>query len=553
MKRTKRLLALFLSLMLLAALAVPASADYDYAANAKIFHTDYTGKTVILHTNDVHGAIEGYAYIPALRARLEASGAEVFVVDGGDYSQGSAYVSASKGASAVALMNEAGYDVVALGNHEFDYGYAVLKKNMEAADFKVVCADVYQEETGETIFDPTALIETKGGLKLGFFGLETPETASKVNPPMIKGISFASFDDLYASAQIAVNSLKEQGADLIIGLTHLGVDDESAENGYRSLDLYDKVPDIDFLIDAHSHTVMTGGENGEPIQSTGTGLKYIGVVVIDNETKTVADNFLMETAGLEKYEKPAAAVKAVIDAVDAEYGEVFAESQVVLNGVRDPNRSEETNMGEFITESMVWSVSSTGGLDQYEGIPVLGINNGGGIRASIEKGPVTKRDVQNVLPFGNTIAVVLVNGKELLEVLEASTAFTPESMGAFPQTCGMEWTVDTTVPYDQGELYILNGKEGSYYAPASIKRVSIKSVGGEPFDPDSLYVVVTNNFCAAGGDTYNAFNRAYSQGFGFDTGIQMDEALISYVEEALGGVIGEKYAEPSDMAKQIRS
>ena len=553
MKRTKRLLALFLSLMLLAALAVPASAEYDYAANAKIFHTDYTGKTVILHTNDVHGAIEGYAYIPALRARLEAAGAEVFVVDGGDYSQGSAYVSASKGASAVALMNEAGYDVVALGNHEFDYGYAVLKKNMEAADFKVVCADVYQEETGETIFDPTALIETKGGLKLGFFGMETPETASKVNPPMIKGISFASFDDLYASAQIAVESLKKQEADLIIGLTHLGVDDESAENGYRSLDLYDKVPDIDFLIDAHSHTVMTGGENGEPIQSTGTGLKYIGVVVIDNETKTVADNFLMETAGLEKDEKTAAAVKAVIDAVDAEYGEVFAESQVVLNGVRDPNRSEETNMGEFITESMVWSVSSTGGLDQYEGIPVLGINNGGGIRASIEKGPVTKRDVQNVLPFGNTIAVVLVNGKELLEVLEASTAFTPESMGAFPQTCGMEWTVDTTVPYDQGELYILNGKEGSYYAPASIKRVSIKSVGGEPFDPDSLYVVVTNNFCAAGGDTYNAFNRAYSQGFGFDTGIPMDEALISYVEEALGGVIGEKYAEPSDMAKQIRS
>ena len=298
---------------------------------------------------------------------------------------------------------------------------------------------------------------------------------------------------------------------------------------------------------------MTGGENGEPIQSTGTGLKYIGVVVIDNETKTVADNFLMETAGLEKDEKTAAAVKTVIDAVDAEYGEVFAESQVVLNGVRDPNRSEETNMGEFITESMVWSVSSTGGLDQYEGIPVLGINNGGGIRASIEKGPVTKRDVQNVLPFGNTIAVVLVNGKELLEVLEASTAFTPESMGAFPQTCGMEWTVDTTVPYDQGELYILNGKESSYYAPASIKRVSIKSVGGEPFDPDSLYVVVTNNFCAAGGDTYNAFNRAYSQGFGFDTGIPMDEALISYVEEALGGVIGEKYAEPSDMAKQIRS
>lgn len=553
MKKTKRLLALFLSLMLLAALAVPASAAYDYTANAKVFRTDYTGKTVILHTNDVHGAIEGYAYVPALKARFEAAGAEVFEVDAGDYSQGSAYVSSSKGASAVTMMNEAGYDVVSLGNHEFDYGLEVLKKNMESANFKVICADVFLENTGETIFDPTALIETKSGLKLGFFGMETPETASKVNPPMIKDISFASFDDLYGSAQIAVNSLKEQGADLIIGLTHLGVDDESAENGYRSLDLFDKVPDIDFLIDAHSHTIMTGGENGEPIQSTGTGFKYIGVVVIDNETKTVVDNFLMETAGLEKDEKTAAAAKTILDAVDAEYGEVFALSKVFLNGVRDPNRSEETNMGELITESMVWSVSSTGGLDQYEGIPVLGMTNGGAIRASIEKGAVTKKDIHNVLPFGTGIAVVLVNGKELLEVLEASTAATPQSMGGFPQTCGIDWTLDTTVPFDQGELYVLNGKETSYYAPASIKRVSIKSVGGEPFDPEKLYVVVTNDFCGAGGDTYNAFNRAYSQGFGFDTGVPMDEALIRYIDEVLGGVIGEKYAEPSDLAKQIRS
>lgn len=553
MKRTKRLLALFLSLMLLAALAVPASAEYDYAANAKIFRTDYTGKTVILHTNDVHGAIEGYAYIPALRARLEAAGAEVIVVDAGDYSQGSSYVSASKGASAVTMMNEAGYDIVALGNHEFDYGYAVLKKNMESAKFKVICADVYLAETGETIFDPTALIETESGLKLGFFGMETPETASKVNPPMIKDVSFANFDDLYASAQIAVESLKKQNPDLIIGLTHLGVSEESSINGYRSLDLYDKVTGIDFLIDAHSHTVMTAGEKGEPIQSTGTKMNYIGVVVIDNETKTIEDNFLIQTAGLEKDEKTEAAAKAIIDAVDAEYSEVFAESKVDLNGERIPNRTGETNLGELITEAMVWSVSSTGGLDQYEGIPAVGITNGGGIRASIGKGPVTKLAIHDVLPFGNTVAVILVNGKELLEVLEASTFSTPEQVGGFPQTCGIDWTIDTTVPFDQGELYILNGKETTYYAPASIKRVSIKSVGGEPFDPDNLYVVVSNDFCAAGGDTYNAFNRAYTQGFGFDTGVSIDEALMSYIKEVLGGVIAEKYAEPSDLAKQIRS
>ena len=553
MKRTKKLLSLLLSLMLLAALALPASADYDYAANARIVHSDYSGKTVILHTNDVHGAIEGYACLPALKARFEAAGAEVLLVDAGDFSQGSPYVSSSKGASAVTMMNEAGYDIVTLGNHEFDYGYAVLKKNLNRAKFRVICADVYLDETGETICDATAVVETEGGLKLGFFGLETPETATKVNPAMIKEVSFASFDDLYASAQIAVESLKEQEADLIIGVTHLGVDNESAANGYRSVDLYDKVTDIDFLIDGHSHTVMTAGENGEPIQSTGTEFDNIGVIVIDNETKTIEDNFLMDTEGLQKDSRVLTAAQAIISTVDAEYGEVFARTEVFLNGERDPgNRTEETNLGNLITQAMVWSVSVDGGLEEFDGLPVVGITNGGGIRASIEKGDVCKRDIHTVLPFGNTVAVILVSGEELLEALEASTYSTPEAIGGFPQTCGMEWTIDTTAPFDQGDLYVLDGKESSYYAPASIKRVSITSVDGVPFDPDGIYVVITNNFCAAGGDTYNVFNRAYSQGFGFDTGIPLDEALIGYITEVLGGVIGEDCAEPSGMVKQIR-
>ncbi|MBQ8076610.1 MAG: metallophosphoesterase, partial [Oscillospiraceae bacterium] len=200
MKKTRKLLALVLSLVLVLALAIPASADYDYAANAKLFHSNYAGKTVILHSNDVHGRLEGYAVMAALKDSFSASGADVYMVDAGDFSQGTIYVSSSKGASAVTMMNAAGYDVVTLGNHEFDFGYQQLKKNLSRAKFSVICADVYLDETGETIYDATKVIETPNGLKLGFFGMETPETATKVNPGLIQEISFATFDDLYASA-----------------------------------------------------------------------------------------------------------------------------------------------------------------------------------------------------------------------------------------------------------------------------------------------------------------------------------------------------------------
>ena len=553
MNKTRKLLALVLSLVMVFAIAIPASADYDYAANANIVYSSFEGKTVILHSNDVHGALAGYALMPALKAQFEAAGAEVYMVDAGDFSQGTVYVSSSLGASAVTMMNAADYDIVTLGNHEFDFGYQQLKQNLNSAKFSVICANVYLDETGETIYEPTKMIETASGLKLGFFGMETPETATKVNPALITEISFSTFDDLYASAQLAVDSLKEQEADLVIGICHLGVDAESAANGYRSIDLYEKVPGIDFIIDGHSHTVMTSGENGEPIQSTGTQFANIGVVVIDNETKQIEGHYLMDTRGLAEDPTVAAVAKGIIDTVDAAYNTPFATSEVFLNGERDPgNRTEETNLGDLITDAMVWKVRSTGGIEEYYEAPLVGVTNGGGIRASIEAGDVTKKDINTVLPFGNTVAVIYTTGAELLEALEASTFSTPEAIGGFPQTSGIEWVLDTTVPFDQGEVYTLNGKEGSYYAPASIKRVTIKSINGQPFDENAIYGVVTNNFCAAGGDTYNVLNRAFSQGFGFDTGIPMDEAVMEYVTEVLGGVIGQEYAEPSGLATQIR-
>jgi len=308
---------------------------------------------------------------------------------------------------------------------------------------------------------------------------------------------------------------------------------------------------------------MTAGQHGEPIQSTGTKFEYLGVVVIDNETKQIEDHYLIPTyLGSKLFDVKfldsdvQAAANKIMETVDQEYNSVFATSEIVLNGERAPgNRTEETNLGDLITDAMVWTVVKEGGIEQVEPNAVVGITNGGGIRAPINEGEISMKDVNTVMPFGNTVAVIYVTGNELLEALEASTFCTPGAIGGYPQTSGIEWTLDTTVEYDQGDLYLnADGGETTYYAPASLKRVTITAVNGEPFDPEATYAVVTNNFCAAGGDTYNVFMRAYNEGSGFDTGIPMDEAVVNYITDALEGKItAEAYGEPAGRETQIRA
>lgn len=552
---SKKLLSLLLVLALALTMSATAFADYygQLLPAVRTIPGDYTGKTIILHSNDVHGAIDGYAYMAWLKNDFMARGAsDVILVDAGDFSQGSIYAIVSKGADAVTMMNAAGYDVVTLGNHEFDFGYAKLMENLSNANFTALCCDVYLDETGETILPPATVVEAQGGVKIGFVGIETPETATKVHPGLISEIRFAAFDEFYGAVQSAVDSVKDD-ADLVVALAHLGVDAESAVNGYRSIDMLEKVDGIDFTIDAHSHTVMTGAEDGQAVQSTGTKFAYIGVVVIDDATKAVEDNFLLPTLSMEKDEDVDAAAQEIMAGVDEVYNTPFATTEVLLNGEKAPgNRTEETNLGDLITDALVWSVVKEGGIEQVEPNQVVGITNGGGIRATIPEGDVTMKDINTVLPFGNTVAVIYVTGEEMLEALEASTFFTPEPIGGYPQTSGIEWTLDTTIPFDQGEVYTLNGKETSYYKPASIQRVTITAINGEPFDPAATYAVVTNNFLAAGGDTYNVFNRAYSEGAGFDTGIPMDVAVQNYIADELEGKItAEMYGEPRGSLTQI--
>ena len=536
----RKFLSVLLAMAMVLSLTVTGFAIEDTATTREpeVMTEEATmaGKTVILHTNDVHGAIEGYAYITALKADYEAKGAEVILVDAGDYSQGTTYVSSTKGADAVTMMNAAGYDVVTLGNHEFDYGYAQLKKNMSKAKFKVVCADVFNED-GTPIFDANYTYTTKSGVKVGFFGMETPETQTKANPALIKGLTFATSDAFTKAAANQVAALKD--ADVVICLAHLGVDGESKP--YRSTDLYAAVKGIDFIIDGHSHTVMTKGEKGEPIQSTGTKFANIGVIVIDNASKKIESNSLFEIKeDTAKDAAVAAAAKTIVDRIDKEYGVVFAKSEVTLNGAKAPNgnRDSETNNGDLITDAMLWKV-----MQNKEGLTVdadhvVAITNGGGIRAAIKQGDVTKNDLNTVLPFGNTVVTIYITGEELLEVLEASTYSLPKAVGGFPQVAGINYTISTAVAYDaNAETY----PASTYYGPKSINRVTINSINGKEFKADDTYAVVTNDFSAAGGDTYYAFKAATAK---FDTGVPLDEAVMEYVTTELKGVIGAQYAAP---------
>ena len=536
----RKFLSVLLAMAMVLSLTVTGFAIEDTATTREpeVMTEEATmaGKTVILHTNDVHGAIAGYAYITALKADYEAKGAEVILVDAGDYSQGTSYVSVTKGLDAIEMMNAAGYDVVTLGNHEFDYGYTQLKDNMTKAKFKVLCADVFNAD-GTPIFDANYTYTTKSGVKVGFFGMETPETQTKANPTKIKGLTFATNDAFTKAAADQVEALKD--ADVVICLAHLGVDGESKP--YRSTDLYAAVKGIDFIIDGHSHTVMTKGENGEPIQSTGTAFANIGVIVIDDATKKIESNSLFEIKeDTAKDATVAAAAQKIIDRIDKEYGAVFAKSEVELNGAKAPNgnRDSETNNGDLITDAMVWKILQDKESLTVDADHVVAVTNGGGIRKAINPGDVTKKNINEVLPFGNTVVTIYITGAELLEALEASTYCTPDAIGGFPQVSGINYTISTAVAYDaNAETY----PASTYYGPKSINRVTINSINGKEFKADDTYAVITNDFCGGGGDTYYAFAAATAK---FDTGIPLDEVVMEYITAELKGVIGKQYAEP---------
>ena len=263
------------------------------------------------------------------------------------------------------------------------------------------------------------------------------------------------------------------------------------------------------------------------------------MIVIDNATKKIERNELVKVADLKDEDADTKALSdSIIADVDARLGAVFAKSEVDLDGSRDPGvRTKETNLGDLITDALLWYATKDGKLDVAND-HIVAVTNGGGIRASIKAGDITMKDINTVLPFGNTVAVVYVTGEKLLEALEAANQSAPTALGGFAQIAGMDISVCTAAPYDKNaDTY----PGSTYYGPKTINRVTINSINGKPFRAKDTYAVVTNDFMAAGGDVYYAFASSPKI---VDTGTPMDEAVVDYIKTELKGVVGKEYAEP---------
>lgn len=514
-----------------------------YAPASIVEAADMSGKLVVIHTNDMHGYYEknaddgilGISSVAALKGYYEKLGANVLLLDAGDFSQGTNLVNYYKGLDAVYFMNAAGYDAVSLGNHEFDFGLDSLKALTEAAEFPILDANIISKETGLPYLDDNEIF-TFGDMKVGVFGLDTPEAQTKASPKNVKDVTFLAGEELYACAQAQVDFLEAQDCDYIICLSHLGLDEESVGN--RSVDVAANVTGIDLFVDGHSHTELPEGmdSNGTKIVSTGNYLNNIGVVVYDGKkTEAKLVNDLYVVGGCPSMDEFVESFDKVVDEV---YSGKFATTLNKLDGARNPGvRTQETNLGDFSSDAYKYTAETyvkENGLDMtIDGA----IQNGGGIRATIEAGDISMDMLYTVFPYGNTVSIVTLTGAELLEALEASCSACPDALGGFPQVSGIKFTLDTTVPYAKGEQY----PNSTYYAPANPgSRVTIETVGGKAFDLNATYNIAVNNFMADGGDTYYVFTNASNV---IDTGVVDAEGLISYVN-SLNGVIGDEYAAP---------
>ncbi len=468
----------------------------DAAAAAPI------GKHItILHTNDMHARAVasspemGFAKVKGIFNQYRSQNPDTLTLDAGDAVHGTPFATLVRGESIVKVMNEMGYDAMVPGNHEFNYGWNRLVELSQMLKFPMLSSNVKKSD-GNDLLKPYTIKEIDG-VKIGIIGFSTPETAYKTSPKNVEGLTFA---DPAVEAKKMVDELKDK-TDVIVAVGHLGEDKSTMDT---SLKLVKEVPGIDVFIDGHSHTVLEHGlnaDNNTLIASAGEYTKYVGVVdlwvdggkVVKKEAKLVDEK---AAADIKPDDKVASLVASIQKEQEPILKEKVGETPVKLEGSREKARTSETNLGDLLADAMR-DVSKSD----------IAMTNGGGIRASIEAGTITKGDIVTVLPFGNQIVQLKVTGEDIVAALENGVSDYPESKGGFPQVSGVSFQIDKSKP------------KGS--------RVHTVRVGDKALDPKATYTLATNDFMSIGGDQYTMFSK-YPQAGMYGA---LDEALITYIQK----------------------
>ena len=491
--------------------------------------TGEKSEVTILYTNDVHTYIDKqapeltYAAIAALKQSYQNAGKKVLLVDAGDHVQGTAYGSMDQGASIIELMNAAGYDAATPGNHEFDYGMDRAKELMRDADFPYLSCNWVDLRTNLRVL-PEIKVFVRGGVRIAFVGITTPETFTKSTPAyfMNKAQTKYIYDilggedgqKLYSAVQKAVDKAKCL-ADVVIGLGHLGVDPSSSP--WTSEEVIAHTTGFDAFIDGHSHTVMENKQvadaSGRMVTLTQTGSYFANVGEM-----TIAPDGTISTRLVSTYDQEDVAVAAEqaawVSSVDEMLGEKIAVADTKFY-ITDPAtgkrriRSGETNLGDFVADGIYTYFNEVEQLHCD-----IAIMNGGGIRSDEDAGYWTFKTCKQVSPFGNVACLMSVTGKQIQDALEFAARFAGaegKENGGFLQVAGATYEIHTDIPNtvqtDDKNVWI-----GSATGIPRVQNVKIydRHTGTyEPLDPAKTYALAGMNYTLRNlGDGFAMFDGA---------------------------------------------
>lgn len=491
--------------------------------------TGEKSEVTILYTNDVHTYIDKqapeltYAAIAALKQSYQNAGKKVLLVDAGDHVQGTAYGSMDQGASIIELMNAAGYDAATPGNHEFDYGMDRAKELMRDADFPYLSCNWVDLRTNLRVL-PEIKVFVRGGVRIAFVGITTPETFTKSTPAyfMNKAQTKYIYDilggedgqKLYSAVQKAVDKAKCL-ADVVIGLGHLGVDPSSSP--WTSEEVIAHTTGFDAFIDGHSHTVMENKQvadaSGRLVTLTQTGSYFANVGEM-----TIAPDGTISTRLVSTYDQEDVAVAAEqaawVSSVDEMLGEKIAVADTKFY-ITDPAtgkrriRSGETNLGDFVADGIYTYFNEVEQLHCD-----IAIMNGGGIRSDEDAGYWTFKTCKQVSPFGNVACLMSVTGKQIQDALEFAARFAGaegKENGGFLQVAGATYEIHTDIPNtvqtDDKNVWI-----GSATGTPRVQNVKIYDRANGtyvPLDPAKTYALAGMNYTLRNlGDGFAMFDGA---------------------------------------------